>query len=56
MNKVIISHADNYRLENVKEILGATFQNFFGLLAEEKNFSRRRSYKAWRRRDKVYGS
>ena len=37
MNKVVISHADNYRLENVKEILGATFQSFFNLPTENKN-------------------
>ena len=30
MHKVIISHADNYRLEYVKENLLAALQNFLG--------------------------
>ncbi len=30
MHKVIISHADNYRLESVKDALQSAFQNFLG--------------------------
>lgn len=37
MNKVIISHADNYRLESVKEALNSALQNFFNLTAGDKN-------------------
>lgn len=35
MNKVIISHADNYRVEYVKEIIGSAFQKFFNTTAQE---------------------
>ena len=35
MNKVIISKADNYRFEYVKEILGAAFQKFFNTTAQK---------------------
>ena len=35
MNKVIIAHADNYRAEYVKEILGAALQKFFNTTAQE---------------------
>lgn len=37
MNKVVISHADNYRLEAVKEALGSALQNFFNLSTGDKN-------------------
>ena len=35
MNKVVISRADNYRVEYVKEILGAAFQKFFNTTTQE---------------------
>ncbi|MBR4905163.1 MAG: DUF362 domain-containing protein [Selenomonadaceae bacterium] len=37
MNKAVISHADNYRIESVKEALNSAFQKFFNLTDREKN-------------------
>jgi len=37
MNKAVISHVDNYRVEAVKEAVGAALQNFFNLPASEEN-------------------
>ena len=37
MNKAVISHADNYRIESVKDALDAAFKKFFNLPEGEKN-------------------
>ena len=37
MNKVVISHADNYRLETVREALGSALKKFFNLPEDETN-------------------